>query len=434
MWSSLEGTFVGGRYEIQRHIATGGMAAVFRAWDHRVERPVAVKVLRQLENADRLAIARFQREAHATAMLDHPNVVRVYDFFKDDGCYYLAMELVEGINLKQHLRRHGPLPAEEALGIAEQICRALEAAHANGFIHRDIKPQNVLLDLQGVARLTDFGIVHVTHGPTLTTGGLVLGTADYIAPEQARGEPLTPASDLYGVGVVLYEMLTGRLPFIAPTPVAVATLHATAKVVPPSHFRSDLSRYVEAVVLRSLQKAPERRYQNAAAMGLALRRAQGMVQLAASSLLAPSAPTTTAHGNSAPPAPASAAGTLEVPSVALAAVGASAAASATTPTGARVATSVAERPADHWQSIVAELLGNPLLGRRVSAGGAAAFGAAAYVVTGDERPVRHQQAAAGTTWTRALVVGTVAAVLTGGILGLEIWLHLHGGTGLLPLH
>lgn len=419
MWSSLEGTFVGGRYEIQRHIATGGMAVVFRAWDHRVERPVAVKVLRQLEHADRVAIARFQREAHATAMLDHPNVVRVFDFFEDSGCYYLAMELVEGINLKQHVRQHGPLPMDEALSIAEQICRALEAAHANGFIHRDIKPQNVLLDGTGLARLTDFGIVQVTHGPTLTTGGVVLGTADYIAPEQARGEPLTPASDLYGVGVVLYEMLTGRLPFIAPTPVAAATLHATARVPPPSQIRPDLSRYVEAVVLRSLQKAPERRYQNAAAMGLALRMAQEMVRSASAAsgdlpLIDPGAPRDTPetpNGNAA-----------------LAAV-----ASGMASGGGRLATAVAEPPADRWHGLVAELLGNPLLGRHL-AGGAAVVGAAPYQITEAGRTAPHGRATPGTTWTRALLVGFMAAVLSGGILGLELWLRLHGGTGTLPLH
>jgi hypothetical protein len=274
MWSSLEGLFIGGRYEICRHIATGGMAAVFRGWDHRVERPVAIKVLRQLEHADQPAIARFRREAHAAAMLQHPNVVRAYDFFEDSGCYYLVMEYIDGINLKQHLKRRGPLPADEALEIAGQVCAALRAAHAHGFIHRDIKPQNILMDPQGVAKVTDFGVVHITRGTTLTTDGVVLGTADYIAPEQARGEPLSPATDLYSLGVVLYEMLTGRVPFTGPTPMAVAALHASVPVPPPRRIATSLSPYVEALVLRALRKDPAERYASAAAMSLAIRGAQ----------------------------------------------------------------------------------------------------------------------------------------------------------------
>lgn len=274
---SLEGMFIKQRYEVQRHIATGGMAAVFLGWDYRIERPVAIKVLRQLEAASEHDIARFQREARAAALLDDPHVVQVYDFFEENGCYFLVMEYVAGTNLKRYLRERGPLAADEAFALGEQVCAALEAAHGCGFIHRDIKPQNILLDAEGTAKLADFGIVHLMREARLTTSGAVLGTADYIAPEQARGEILTPASDLYAVGVVLYEMLTGRLLFTGRTPLAVATQHATAPVVPPGCYVPDLSPYIEAVVMRALHKQPESRYQTAARMGLALRLAREAV-------------------------------------------------------------------------------------------------------------------------------------------------------------
>ncbi len=184
---------------------------------------------------------RFRREAHAAAMLHHPNVVQAYDFFEEHGCHYLIMEFVEGINLKQYLRRHGPMSAHHALSIVTQVCSALQAAHAMGFIHRDIKPHNILLSRHGMAKVTDFGIVHITHSPSVTTDGFILGTADYIAPEQARGDTLSPATDVYAVGVVLYEMVTGRLPFAGPTPVAVAAKHSNAPVVPPRQIDPSIS-------------------------------------------------------------------------------------------------------------------------------------------------------------------------------------------------
>ncbi|HEY7781005.1 MAG TPA: protein kinase [Ktedonobacterales bacterium] len=275
MWSALEGSRIDGRYAILHHIATGGMAAVFSGWDERLDRPVAIKVLRHYEESDRTAVARFRREAESAAMLNHPNIVRVFDFFEDEaGHSFLIMELVEGPNLKQYLRRHERLPIAEALAVAEHVCAALQAAHDRGFVHRDIKPQNILLDPSGRAKLTDFGIVHVGSGATLTSGGLVLGTADYIAPEQARGDQLGPASDIYALGVVLYEMLTGHVPFVGPTAMSVAMQHASAPVLPPSRLVPGLPRYVEAIVLRALRKAPEQRYRSALVMGVALRLAR----------------------------------------------------------------------------------------------------------------------------------------------------------------
>jgi serine/threonine-protein kinase len=414
MGSSLEGSFVGGRYSIVQHIATGGMAAVFRGWDHREERPVAVKVLRQLDSADEHAIARFQREAYAAAVLRHPNVVRVYDFFEEDGCYYLVMEYVEGINLKQHLRRTGPLPAREAFGIAEQVCAALHAAHQQGFVHRDIKPQNILLEHGRVAKLTDFGIVYIDRGSTLTSRGIVMGTADYIAPEQACGEPVGPASDLYSVGAVLYELLTGRLPFTGTTPLAVATQHATKPVVRPSRYVPALAPYGDAVVLRAMQKDPHRRYRDALAMGLALRLAGQMV-----------APDPTGEG-----AQAEAADDRATPVVAMVAGAADRA-------DAAPAARPESAPMESQLALEADVYRSPVLAAALSPTRAATgilapdmgSDASGWRAAGLEEPgaVAQLLPSAHDAWLRALVVCIVVLLLVSGIIALQAVLRLHGG-------
>ncbi len=260
-----------GRYELREPIATGGMATVYKAWDTRVERIVAVKMLRSLAKTDRRAIERFRREAHAAARLSHPNAVTIYDFLEERGEYYLIMEYVEGVNLKQYLAQKGALSPQEAVQIAGQVCAVLQVAHANGFIHRDIKPQNIMITPDGQAKLTDFGIVRVMEAAGLTNTGIVLGTADYLAPEQARGEPLSPASDLYSLGVVLYEMLAGRPPFVGSSAVQVAMQHANNVPPPPSRYNPRIPRALELVVKRALYKEPERRYTSAEAMRKALR-------------------------------------------------------------------------------------------------------------------------------------------------------------------
>ncbi|HKV84518.1 MAG TPA: serine/threonine-protein kinase [Ktedonobacterales bacterium] len=270
MWTTLDNVMVGGRYELREHLATGGMAVVFRGWDFRLRRPVAIKVLRDLEDADELVIERFRREARAAASLQHPHIVEVYDFFEEDGCYYLVMELVDGPNLKEHLVKTGPLDPDSALRIAAQVCAALDAAHECGFIHRDIKPQNILLAPTGEAKLADFGIVHIPRETAFTTGGVVLGTADYISPEQAQGLELRPTTDIYSLGVVLYEMLAGALPFTGATPMSVAVQHATASVPPLCRANPAIPRHVERLVQRALRKNPEQRYPSARAMGAAL--------------------------------------------------------------------------------------------------------------------------------------------------------------------
>jgi serine/threonine-protein kinase len=421
MPSSLEGSFVGGRYSIVQYIASGGMAAVFRGWDHREERPVAVKVLRQLDSADEHAIARFQREAYAAAMLHHPHVVRVYDFFEDDGRYYLVMEHVDGVNLKQHLRRSGPLPASEAFAIAEQVCSALHAAHQQGFIHRDIKPQNILLEQGRFAKLTDFGIVYIAHGGTLTSRGMVMGTADYIAPEQARGEPVKPASDLYSVGVVLYELLTGCLPFSAPTPVAVAAQHATAPVIPPSRHVAALAPYGDAIVLRAMEKCPERRYRDALAMGLALRLGRQM--LAPATAGARDEQAAGALDRAAPVA-AGMAGAAETTE----------AASAASPKSTGADDAVAVDVGDHWGRLAdAEDAGNTPAGAtpRIlipdTGGDGLGWRAADSVEQGAVEP---GLLSVGDAWLRALVVCIVTLLLVSGIIALEAWLRVHGAAHL----
>jgi serine/threonine protein kinase len=260
-----------GRYELREPIAAGGMATVYKAWDTRVERIVAIKILRSLAKTDRRAIERFRREAHAAARLSHPNAVTIYDFLEENGEHYLIMEYVDGVNLKQYLGQKGTLAPAEAVQITSQICSVLQVAHAQGFIHRDIKPQNIMIAKDGQAKLTDFGIVRVMEAAGLTNTGIVLGTADYLAPEQARGEPLSPASDLYSLGVVLYEMLAGRPPFVGSSAVQVAMQHANNVPAPPSKYNPRIPKPLELVVKKVLQKEPERRYPDADSMRKALR-------------------------------------------------------------------------------------------------------------------------------------------------------------------
>lgn len=281
--NQFEGTLIAGRYEIREHIATGGMASVFKTWDHRVERIVAMKVLRSLDKNDLRAVERFRREARAAAALAHPNAVTIYDFVEEMGQYFLVMEYIQGPTLKQLIGTRRQLKSREALEIASQVCSVLQVAHARGFIHRDIKPQNIMLALSGMitsiageniplVKLTDFGIVRVVEDAGLTNSGIVLGTADYLSPEQARGETLTASSDLYSLGVVMFEMLTGRPPFVGPTAVSIAMQHASATPPPLRQFNHSLPPAVEQLVLRTLEKEPRDRFNSAAEMQQALRQ------------------------------------------------------------------------------------------------------------------------------------------------------------------
>ncbi|MBX5448605.1 protein kinase domain-containing protein [Thermogemmatispora sp.] len=281
--SQLEGTLIAGRYEIREHIATGGMASVFKTWDHRVERIVAIKVLRSLDKNDLRAVERFRREARAAAALAHPNAVTIYDFVEEGGQYFLVMEYIQGPTLKQLITQRRRLQVREAFEIACQVCSVLQVAHARGFIHRDIKPQNIMLTWNGITphshdlssglwvKLTDFGIVRVAEDAGLTNSGIVLGTADYLSPEQARGETLTASSDLYSLGVVLFEMLAGRPPFVGPTAVSIAMQHASTNPPLLRQFNPSLPVSVERVVMRALEKEPEERFHSALELQQALR-------------------------------------------------------------------------------------------------------------------------------------------------------------------
>src|SRR5213078_2878252 len=258
------------------------MASVFKTWDHRVERIVAIKVLRSLDKNDQRAVERFRREARAAAALAHPNAVTIYDFVEEIGQYFLVMEYIHGPTLKQLIGQRRQLQAREAIEIALQVCSVLQVAHTRGFIHRDIKPQNIMLAWGGGTgslnnggawvKLTDFGIVRVAEDAGLTNSGIVLGTADYLSPEQARGETLTGSSDLYSLGVVMFEMLAGRPPFVGPTAVSIAMQHASAN--PPSlrQFNPTIPVSVEKIVMKTLEKEPEDRFQSAAEMQHTLRQ------------------------------------------------------------------------------------------------------------------------------------------------------------------
>ena len=291
--NQFEGTLIAGRYEILEHIATGGMASVFKTWDHRVERMVAMKVLRSLDKNDLRAVERFRREARAAAALTHPNAVTIFDFVEEMGQYFLVMEYIHGPTLKQLIAQRRQLQAREVLEIAAQVCAVLQVAHARGFIHRDIKPQNIMLARTTAAvgtgigggsvlvKLTDFGIVRVAEDQGLTNSGIVLGTADYLSPEQARGEKLTASSDLYSLGVVMFEMLAGRPPFVGPTAVSIAMQHASVDPPPLHQFNITVPPAVEQIVQRALEKEPENRYHSAAEMQQALRNCARELSLAA---------------------------------------------------------------------------------------------------------------------------------------------------------
>jgi beta-lactam-binding protein with PASTA domain/tRNA A-37 threonylcarbamoyl transferase component Bud32 len=260
------GRIVAGRYEILDRISEGGMATVYRARRLSDGAVVALKVLREQYSGDAEFVERFQREAQAISQLRHPCMVEVYDSGADGPVHYIAMEYVEGSNLKEYLRRQGRLSPERALGIAAQVCDALAYAHAHGIIHRDVKPQNILLTADGRVKVTDFGIARALRAATITHTGTVLGSVQYLSPEQARGAEVGEAADLYSLGVVLYEMVTGRLPFEDDAPIALALAHIHRQPPPPRSLVPDLPDRVEGIILRALRKAPEDRYRTAAEM------------------------------------------------------------------------------------------------------------------------------------------------------------------------
>jgi serine/threonine-protein kinase len=264
--SATPGRVLDGRYELRDLIGQGTFGRVYRGYDQRLDRPVAVKVIKPWWTEDQEWAERFQREARLMARVRHPGIVQIYDIGYDrDSLYYVA-ELVDGESLADRLRR-GPLPPAQARDVAEQLCRALAAAHAQRVVHRDVKPANVLIDEGGRVKVGDFGIAFLAEGSSEGAAGTILGTPRYMAPEQARGRPPSPASDVYGVGIVLYEMLAGRPPFIESSPVELALRHLND---PPPPLPSSTPPALDAVVGRALAKDPGARYANGREMADAL--------------------------------------------------------------------------------------------------------------------------------------------------------------------
>ncbi len=271
------GDLIGGRYELGRQLGAGGMARVYLGHDRLLDREVAVKVLAEPYASDPNFVERFRREASAAAGLNHPNIVAVYDRGEADGSYYIVMEYQAGPDLKQVIRSRAPLPPIEAIDDAQQILAALGAAHRRDVVHRDVKPQNVLVAEDGHLKVTDFGIARAGAESDMTEAGSVIGTAQYLSPEQARGDEVTAASDTYAVGIVLYEMLTGRVPFDGGPPVAVAMKQVSDEPVSPRIVEPSVPRELEAVVMRALAKRPSERYRTAEEMSRALAEARGAI-------------------------------------------------------------------------------------------------------------------------------------------------------------
>lgn len=254
------GMMIGDRYEILEKIGTGGMSDVYKAKCHKLNRYVAVKVLKQEFSENENFVSKFRIEAQAAASLMHPNIVNVYDVGAENDIYYIVMELVEGITLKKYIERKARLSYKEAVSIAIQVSMGIEAAHNNHIIHRDIKPQNIIISREGKVKVTDFGIAKAATSNTITSN--VMGSVHYTSPEQARGGYSDEKSDIYSLGITLFEMLTGRVPFNGETTVAIAIKHIQEEMVSPKEFVPEIPSSVEAIVLKCCQKSPDRRYQN----------------------------------------------------------------------------------------------------------------------------------------------------------------------------
>lgn len=276
------GQLLGNRYQVISQVGLGGMATVYKAEDILLKRSVAVKILKQQFVEDDEFLRKFEMEAQSAASLSHPNIVNVYDVGTDeiDGkkVHYIIMELMEGVTLKDFIENNGPLTVNQVVDYSYQIAEALDCAHKKGIIHRDIKPQNILMNHNGVLKVTDFGIARISSSATLTYTSTILGTVHYISPEQAKGKFIDEKSDIYSLGVVMYEMCTGRVPFDAENAVGIAIKHIQEEVVPPKEINPEISEGLNAIVLRCLQKEPIDRFQNAASLAMTLRDYESLDQ------------------------------------------------------------------------------------------------------------------------------------------------------------
>ena len=258
-----KGMFLVDRYEIIEQIGTGGMSDVYKAKCHKLNRFVAIKVMKSEFSEDKTFVSKFRAEAQSVAGFTHPNVVNVYDVGDENGIYYIVMELVEGITLRKYIEKRGKLPFKEAVSIAIQVANGLDAAHKHRIVHRDIKPQSIIISKEGKVKVTDFGIAKVASSSTINSSS-TMGSVHYISPEQARGGYSDERSDIYSLGITIFEMLTGTVPFDGDSTVAVAVLHIQDEIPAPSTVAADIPVSIDKIVLKCTQKKPDRRYQSAA--------------------------------------------------------------------------------------------------------------------------------------------------------------------------
>lgn len=266
-----KGTILAGRYEILEHIGSGGMADVYKARCHKLNRYVAIKVLRREYCDNESFVRKFTVEAQSTAGLIHPNIVNIYDAGNEEGIHYIVMELAEGMTLKRYIRRYGRLSARETVDFAIQIASGLQAAHEHHIIHRDIKPQNILVSDSGTIKVTDFGIARAATGDD-TISSSAMGSVRYLSPEQARGGYADERSDIYSLGITIYEMATGKVPFDGENTVAIALMHLRDEITPPRCYFPDIPSSLEKIILKCTMKQPEQRYQSAAELILDLQK------------------------------------------------------------------------------------------------------------------------------------------------------------------
>lgn len=257
------GTMLSGRYEVLKRVGSGGMADVYMAKDHKLNRNVAVKVLKSEYVEDEKFLKKFETEAQAVARLSHQNIVNIYDVGMEDGINYIVMELAEGITLKEYIRKKGYLSPKETVEISTQIASAISHAHKNHIIHRDIKPQNILVSDTGIIKVTDFGIAKATSSNTVTSTATAMGSVHYISPEQAKGRFCDEKSDIYSLGITMYEMVTGHVPFDHENGVTIALMHLQNEITPPSQIRDGIPDSLEKIILKCTMKKPEERYQTA---------------------------------------------------------------------------------------------------------------------------------------------------------------------------